>query len=36
MSEEDILKGTMDCKPEGKRRTERPELRWIDKVLEDV
>lgn len=26
----------MDCRPEGRRRIERPKLRWIDRVLEDV
>ena len=33
---EDILKGFMDCKPEGRRRIERPKHRGIDGVLEDV
>jgi hypothetical protein len=26
----------MDYKSEGRRRIERPELRWIDGVLEDI
>ena len=36
MTDEDILKRIMDCKPEGRKRTERPKLRWIDGVLEDI
>ena len=30
----DILKRSMDCKEEGRRRIGRPKLRWIDGVLE--
>ena len=36
MSDEDILKRIMDCKPEGRKRTGRPKLRWIKGVLEKI
>jgi hypothetical protein len=36
MNGEDILKRIMDCKPEVRRRTGRPKVRWIDGVLEDI
>lgn len=36
MNVEDILKGIIDCKPEGRRGVERPKLRWIGGVLEHI
>jgi hypothetical protein len=36
LSDEDILNRIMACKPEGRRRIERPKLRWTDGVLEDI
>jgi hypothetical protein len=36
MSGEDILKRSVDCKPEGRRKIERPKLRGIDGVFEDI
>jgi hypothetical protein len=33
---DDILKRSMDCKEDGRRRIGRPKLRWIDGVLEDI
>jgi hypothetical protein len=36
MNVEDILKGIIDCKPEGRRGVERPKLRWIGEVLEHI
>jgi hypothetical protein len=36
MTDEDILTRIMDCKSEGRRRTERPKLRWIAGVLYDM
>jgi hypothetical protein len=36
MCDEDILKIIMNCKLEGRRKIRRPELRWIDRVLEDT
>ena len=36
MSDENILKEIMDCKPEGRSRIGRPKLRWIDVELEDI
>lgn len=32
---EDDLERIVDCKPEGRRRTDRPKVRWLG-VLEDV
>jgi hypothetical protein len=31
-----ILNRVMDCNPAGRRRIERPKLRWIDGVLKDI
>ena len=36
MSDEDILKGIMDRKAEGRRINRRSKLRWINVVLEDT
>ena len=36
MTDEDILTRIMDCKSEGRRIIERPKLRWIDGVLDDM
>ena len=36
MSKEHILRRIMDCKPEERRRTGRPKLRWVNGVLEDI
>ena len=36
MSGENILKRIRDCKPEGRRRIERPNLRGIDGALEHI
>jgi hypothetical protein len=36
MSDEDILKGIMDRKAEGRRINRRSKLRWFNVVLEDT
>jgi hypothetical protein len=36
MSAEDIRTRVKDCKSEGRWRIERPKLRWIDCVLENI
>ena len=36
MSDEDILKRIMDFMPEGRKGTGRPQIRWIDGVLEGI
>jgi hypothetical protein len=36
MSGDDILRRIIDCKPERRRITGKPKLRWIDGILEDT
>jgi hypothetical protein len=36
MSGDNILKRIMDCKPEGRRKIERPKVRGIDEILKDI